>query len=99
MGKQSSKKVEQDILIVFNKEICENTKIWSFKMEIMFEDLTPEAQKRLLREACVLRPEDMDWDELPVAIVEFSDAEHEFKDNDFDDDDLHEDIYDDQYYE
>ena len=70
-------------------------------MEIMFEDLIPDAQKRLLEAASVLRPEDMDWDELPVAVVEFSDAENEFKDDDFDDDDdeLYEDIYDGQYYD
>ena len=40
-------------------------------MEIMFEDLTPDAQKRLLEAAGVARPEDMDWDELPVAVVDF----------------------------
>ena len=69
-------------------------------MEIMFEDLIPDAQKRLLRAASVLRPEDMDWDELPVAVVEFTDSKYEFKDDDFDDDDeLYEDMYDGQYYE
>lgn len=47
-------------------------------MEIMFEDLTPEAQKRLLDAAGVSRPEDMDWDELPVAVVEFSESDYEF---------------------
>jgi len=40
-------------------------------MEIMFEDLTPDAQQRLLKAAGVSRPEDMDWDELPVAVVDF----------------------------
>ena len=40
-------------------------------MEIMFDDLNPKAQKRLLEEAGVSKPEDMHWDEVPVAIVEF----------------------------
>lgn len=73
-------------------------------MEIMFEDLTPEAQRKLLKEARVSRPEDMDWDELPVAIVEFNEGDHEFNgdssfDDDDDDDELPEDIYDSEYYE
>lgn len=53
-------------------------------MEIMFEDLTPEAQKRLLKEARVARPEDMDWDEMPVAIVEFESEEYDIEDEDDD---------------
>ena len=70
-------------------------------MEIMFEDLTHDAQKRLLREACVSSHKDMDWDELPVAIVEFSDSGHEFKDGYFDDDDdePYDGLYEDEYYE
>ena len=55
-------------------------------MEIMFDDLTPEAQKRLLREAGVSKPEDMHWDEVPVAVVEFKEDDHEFDDDDFSDD-------------
>ena len=57
-------------------------------MEIMFDDLTHEAQERLLREAGVSKPEDMHWDEVPVAVVEF----HE-DDNEINEDDLTEDIY------
>ena len=52
-------------------------------MEIMFDDLTEDAQKRLLDEAGVSKPEDMHWDEIPVAIVEFSEAKHELEENDF----------------
>ena len=52
-------------------------------MEIMFDDLTPEAQERLLREAGVSKPEDMHWDEIPIAVVEFSEDDHELKENDF----------------
>jgi len=40
-------------------------------MEIMFDDLTYEAQKRLLEEAGVSSPEEMDWDTIPVAVVKF----------------------------
>ena len=40
-------------------------------MEIRFDDLTDDAQKRLLREAGVSKPEEMHWDEVPVAVVEF----------------------------
>lgn len=72
-------------------------------MEIMFEDLTPEAQERLLREACVSRPDDMDWDELPVTIVELSTTEFKFNDDDFDDvddeDNSYEGLYDGHDYE
>ena len=46
-------------------------------MEIMFDDLTPKAQKRLLEDAGVSKPEDMHWDEVPVAVVEFSESDHE----------------------
>lgn len=46
-------------------------------MEIMFDDLTYEAQARLLEAAGVVSPEEMNWDEVPVAIVEFEDEEHD----------------------
>ena len=58
-------------------------------MEIMFDDLTPQAQERLLEEAGVSKPEDMHWDEVPVAVVEFSKDDHEIEEDDFT-----EDIYD-----
>lgn len=58
-------------------------------MEIMFDDLTPEAQEKLLDEACVSRPEDMYWDEVPVAVVEFIDDDY------IDDDDIDDDVTDD----
>ena len=72
-------------------------------MEIMFEDLTPDAQKRLLEEAGVSRPEDMDWDELPVAVVEFDEPEYEFEDDEYADEEMDDigsldDTYD-QYYD
>ena len=63
-------------------------------MEIMFDDLTPEAQKRLLEEAGFSKPEDMHWDEVPVAIFEFREDA-----NELDGDDLVEDIYDYAYDE
>lgn len=71
-------------------------------MEIMFEDLTPEAQERLLKEAGVARPEDMDWDEMPVAVVEFDSEDFEYEDDDFVDDmDDMDEMYDDEddYYD
>ena len=40
-------------------------------MEIMFDDLTEDAQRRLLKEANVSLPEEMDWDTIPVAEVKF----------------------------
>jgi hypothetical protein len=55
-------------------------------MEIMFDDLTPEAQERLLDEASVKSPEDMHWDEVPVAVVEFREHDHELEEDDFDGD-------------
>ena len=60
-------------------------------MEIMFDDLTEDAQKRLLDEAGVSSPEDMYWDEVPVAVVEFIDDD-DIGDHAFDDD-----IYDGDY--
>ena len=66
-------------------------------MEIMFEDLTVDAQDKLLKAAGISRPEDMDWDELPVAVIDFNDPD----DFDFgDDDDDMANIYDDEddYY-
>ena len=58
-------------------------------MEIMFDDLTPEAQERLLREAGVSKPEDMHWDTSTVAVVDLREDNHKL-----DEDDLTEDIYD-----
>ena len=58
-------------------------------MEIMFDDLTLQAQERLLEEAGVSKPEDMHWDEVAVAIVEFSKEDYEIEEDDF-----AEDIYD-----
>jgi hypothetical protein len=52
-------------------------------MEIMFDDLTPEAQERLLYEAGVSKPEDMHWDDVPVAVVEFSEDNHKLEEDDF----------------
>ncbi|MFH1716735.1 MAG: hypothetical protein ABIF19_05245 [Planctomycetota bacterium] len=46
-------------------------------MEIMFDDLTYEAQARLLEAAGAISPEEMNWDEIPVAVVEFEDEEHD----------------------
>ncbi len=39
-------------------------------VKIMFEDLTYEAQKRLLAEAGVESPREMDWDVRPVAVID-----------------------------
>ena len=63
-------------------------------MEIMFDDLTEDAQKRLLDEAGVSKPEEMHWDEIPVAVVEFSEDDHELEEDNFS-----EDIYDYGYNE
>jgi len=61
-------------------------------MKIMFNDLTSEAQKRLLSEAGVSSPEEMNWDAIPVAVVEFEDKGH-----DSDEDLLEEELLDDTY--
>jgi hypothetical protein len=58
-------------------------------MEIMFDDLTEDAQKRLLDEAGVSKPEEMHWDEIPVVVVEFR------EDHELNEDNFAEDIYDD----
>ena len=63
-------------------------------MEIMFDDLTPQAQERLLEEAGVSKPEDMHWDTSPVAVVDLREDNHEL-----DEDDFTEDIYDYGYEE
>ena len=52
-------------------------------MEIMFDDLIPEAQERLLREAGVSKPEDMHWDTSPVTVVDLRDDNHELDEDDF----------------
>ncbi|KPK45307.1 MAG: hypothetical protein AMJ65_00180 [Phycisphaerae bacterium SG8_4] len=39
-------------------------------MKIMFEDLTYEAQVRLLDEAGISSPVEMRWHILPIAVVE-----------------------------
>jgi hypothetical protein len=40
------------------------------KMKIMFEDLTYEAQVRLLDEAGISSPVEMKWHILPIAVVD-----------------------------
>ena len=37
---------------------------------IMFSDLTPECQKNLLEWEGVEKPEDRNWDKLPVVVFE-----------------------------
>ena len=56
-------------------------------MEIMFDDLTEDAQKRLLKEANVSAPEEMDWDTIPVAEVKF-DPEDQEDDEDYEEEEL-----------
>jgi hypothetical protein len=41
-------------------------------MKIMFEDLTYEAQVRLLDEAGVSSPVEMKWHIVPITVVNFS---------------------------
>lgn len=55
-------------------------------MKIMFDDLTKEAQIRLLEEVGVDDPEEMGWDIKPVAVVTFEEDEDEGH-WDYDDDD------------
>jgi hypothetical protein len=38
-------------------------------MEIMFTDLTEDAQKRLLEASGIKDPKDMNWDVFPVTYV------------------------------
>jgi len=52
-------------------------------MKIMFEDLTCEAQKRLLAEVGVKSPTEMGWDIIPVAVVDFDKDAHGQYENDF----------------
>lgn len=58
-------------------------------MEIMFDDLTPDAQERLLIEAGVSKPEEMNWDTSPVAYVDLDDDIRTL-----DDDEIEKDMYD-----
>ena len=51
-------------------------------MEIMFDDLTFEAQMRLLGAAGVASPSEMNWDLVPVAIVRLEDEGND-SDGDF----------------
>ena len=60
-------------------------------MKIMFDDLTKEAQMRLLGEVGVDDPEEMGWDVKPVAVVIFEEDDHWNYDDDDEDDDEDED--------
>ena len=55
-------------------------------MEIMFDDLNEDAQQRLLDEAGARYPEEMDWDSILVAVVEFEADEYEDNDDLIDED-------------
>ena len=50
-------------------------------MKIMFDDLTYEAQMRLLAEAGVESPREMGWDIRPVAIVDLEKQDRHLEDN------------------
>jgi len=63
-------------------------------VKIMFEDLTYEAQVRLLNEADVSSPKEMKWHIFPVAVVEFEEKGHTLSEEDFADN-----IYDDDYHD
>ncbi|MHC4159440.1 MAG: hypothetical protein ACYSSO_10225 [Planctomycetota bacterium] len=52
-------------------------------MRIMFEDLTFEAQKRLLAEVGIESPSEIGWDILPVAVVDFNKDAHDRHENHF----------------
>lgn len=39
------------------------------EIEIYFSDLNEDMQKKLLEEAGVESPEDMNWDVFPIAVV------------------------------
>ena len=54
-------------------------------MKIMFEDLTYEAQVRLLDEAGVSSPVEMKWHIVPIAVVNFSSQIPVVRDGDFGD--------------
>ncbi len=70
-------------------------------MEIMFDDLTDDAQRRLLKEANVSSPEEMDWDTIPVAEVKFDqeerEEEEEYEEADALDDDEEFELDDEEY--
>lgn len=40
-------------------------------VEIFYDDLNEEAQERVLEAAGVEDPDDMNWDTMPLTIVEF----------------------------
>ena len=46
-------------------------------MEIYFNDLTKDAQTRLLKEAGVKGPEEMNWNVFPVTITEVEGVDFE----------------------
>ena len=50
-------------------------------MKIMFDDLTYEAQIRLLAEAGVESPRQMGWEIRPVATVDIEKQERHLEDN------------------
>ena len=58
----------------------------SFLMKIMFDDLTYEAQVRLLSEVGVSSPKEMRWDIFSVAVVEFEKKGRALEEEDFTDD-------------
>lgn len=66
-------------------------------MRIMFDDLTKEAQVRLLGEVGVDDPEDMGWDIKPIAVVNFeeNDDRWDYDEEEEDEDDI-DDIEDDE---
>ena len=47
------------------------------EFEIYFHDLNPEAQQELLKVAGLTSPSDMNYEVVPVAVVEFEDNEEE----------------------
>jgi hypothetical protein len=62
-------------------------------MRIMFDDLNEHAQRRLLAEAGIKSPEEMNWDVEPIAIVDMEEESDDYDDDDIDGDDM-ENIFD-----
>ena len=50
------------------------------EFEIYFHDLNPEAQQELLKVAGLTSPSDMNYEVVPIAVVEFEDNEEDEED-------------------
>lgn len=49
----------------------------TYELELYYDDLTPEAQARLLDTVGIKSPTEMNWDVFPITVISFEEEEED----------------------